>query len=196
MNNVILEQTEQGEMPTDIYYVLSKNRVLFLDEFIDDRVAVDVCATMMLKEQENDREKISLFINCGGGDIRNIFMIYDTMTMLKCPIETVCMGSSDDECTLLLAAGTPGMRFATKNSTITISQLIHDKFYYSDLTDAKSLLDRFKQDNDNFVGALAKHLKQKPNVLAKQIERRKFLSPKQALKMNVIDKVVALGKNK
>lgn len=140
-----------------------------------------------LKEMQNKNEKISIFINAEKGDIRAIFMIYDTMCLLKSPIETICIGSAMDEVVLLLAAGTKGMRFATENSMIVVSQLIHDKSYYSNLTDAKSILDRSIQDNKDFMKELAKLTSKKTKSIMKYFERKQFLTATEAMKYGIID---------
>src|SRR5579864_7292899 len=98
-----MEQTEHGEVPMDVYQKLAKDRILFITDYIDDDVATDLIATLLLKDHENNDEKIRLLINSPGGDIRNAFMIYDVMTMIQAPIEVVCMGAAMDEAAILLA---------------------------------------------------------------------------------------------
>lgn len=47
MNTIINEDTEQGIIPVDIFTTLSDNRVFFINNFIDDKVAVDICAALL-----------------------------------------------------------------------------------------------------------------------------------------------------
>src|SRR5277367_5288611 len=107
MNTLVLEQTDQGEVPVDVYQKLSGDRILFLTDYLDDTLASDIVATLLLKDSEDSEKKITLFINCHGGDIRNAFMVYDFMSMIHAPIETVCIGAAMDEAIILLAGGTP-----------------------------------------------------------------------------------------
>lgn len=124
MNTLITEETEHGELPISIYTKLANNRVLFLYDVVGDNLAVDITASLLLMDSDDVTKKITLFINSEGGDIRNIFMIYDMMQLLQSPIETVCVGSAINEVVLLLASGTPGMRHATQNACIVASQLV------------------------------------------------------------------------
>lgn len=196
MNTIIIEETEQGEYPIDIYTKLSRDRILFLYDYIDDKLATDIVATLLLKDSEfndgvtDEDNKISIFINAEGGDIRNVFMIYDVIKMLQSPIETICVGSAMDEVALLLAAGTPGNRFATQNSVICPSQLMADKSFYANLTDAKSIMERFSRDNKDYMSALAKCTNKSVKQVMEDFERKKFMTAKQAVAYGIIDGVV------
>lgn len=190
MNIVITEETELGDIPIDIYSKLASDRILFIHDPIDDRLATDIVATLMYKDSEDSDSKISLFINSPGGDLRSVFMIYDTIKILQSPVETFCVGEAVDEVVLLLAAGTPGMRYATQNSVICVSQLLSGGSMFSDISDAFGLMERLKRDNKNFMTALAKATKKTLKTLMTDFERKKFLSAQQALKYGFIDGIV------
>lgn len=177
-------------MPIDIYSKLASDRILFIHDYIDDRLATDIMATMMLKDGEDSNQKISLFINASGGDLRSVFMIYDTMKVLQSPVETFCVGEAFDEAVLLLAAGTPGMRYATTNSIICASQLLSNGTMFSDISDAYILMDRLKRDNTKFIAAMSKSVKKPVKTVMKDLERKKFFSAKQAVQYGIIDHVV------
>lgn len=190
MNPIILDQTEDGGIhSTDIFTKLSNNRVFFIYDYIDDKIATDICASLLLKDVES-KDKITLFINSEKGDIRAVFMIYDIIKSLRSPIETVCCGFAMGEVVLLLVSGTKGMRKATKNSIIVPGQLTHDESHYSNLTDAKSLLDRSLQDNKDFMKAIAKATGKKTTTIIKDFERKQFMDAKQALKYGIIDEIL------
>jgi ATP-dependent Clp protease protease subunit len=190
LNILVTENTEFGPAPIDIYSKLAEDRILFIYDFIDDNIATDIVASLLLKDAQSSTEKVTLLINCEGGDIRNVFMIYDIMNMIECPKETICVGSASDEAVLLLAAGTKGMRFATQTSAICPSQLMADRAYHSNLTDAKGIMGRFKRDNKNYMNALAKATGNPLPKLMTDFERKKFFSPKEALSYGFIDGIV------
>lgn len=194
MNTIVTETTEHGEMPVDIYQKLSNDRILFVCDMIDDKLATDIVATLLLKDAENPGEKITLFINSEGGDIRNVLMIYDMMCLIQSPIETVCIGSAMDESVLILIAGTPGMRLATKNSVISVNQLTHDHVNYSDLTDAKKVLDQFVGDNKKMMEIIAKNSGKNYKKVVEDFNRRVFMNCNQAVKYGLIDRVVSFNK--
>lgn len=194
MNTLVLEQTEHGEIPMDVYQKLANDRILFITEYIDDDIATDLIATLLLKDQEDSEKKITLFINSNGGDIRNVFMIYDVMKMINAPIETVCMGAAMNESALLLIGGEKGMRLATKNSIISVSQLINNWNTHTNMTDAKNLMDQFKIDNDRLLDILSKAVGKSVKILREDFDRRVFFTAPKAMKYGLIDKIITPNK--
>jgi ATP-dependent Clp protease protease subunit len=191
LNTLVIESTENGDMPVDVYQKLSNDRILFICDQITDELATDIVATLLLKDVEDPDSKITLFINSDGGDIRNALMIYDTMSIISAPIETVCIGSAMDEAALILAGGTPGLRFATKNSVIAVSHLVHDWYTNANLTDAKKILDQSMSDNKKMMEVIAKSCKKTLKQVLEDFDRRVFMTANQAAKYGIIDKVVA-----
>lgn len=194
MNTLVLEQTEHGEVPIDVYQKLSSDRILFLTDYLDDNLASDIIATLLLKDHEDSEKKITLFINSHGGDIRNSFMIYDVMSMVHAPIETVCIGAAMDEAVILLAGGTPGMRFATPHAIISATQLIHSFHMRTDLPGAQALFEQEKLDNQRLLETLAKTTKKTLAQVKKDFDRRVFFNAKTAMKYGFVDKIVTFNK--
>ncbi len=189
MNTLVLEDTENGEIVIDVYQKLSNDRILFLHEDIDDKVASDICAALLLKNAES-KDKISLFINSESGDIRSVFMIYDVINLIDSPVETICMGSAWHEALLILAAGTKGMRYATENSSICASSFLYNRMHISDLTDAKIIQDIIKNDSKKMLEAFASITKKKYSMLVKDFSEKKFMTPTQAKKYGLIDGII------
>lgn len=194
MNTLVLEQTEHGEIPVDVYQKLSSDRILFLTSNLTDDLASDIVATLLLKDNEDPSSKITMFVNSHGGDIRNAFMIYDVMTMIQAPIETVCIGTAMDEAVIILAGGTPGMRLATPHAIIAATQLVHGWHMHTDLPGAKAVFEQEKQDNQRLMEILSKTTKKSLTQVKKDFDRRVFFNAKSALKYGFIDKVVTLNK--
>lgn len=60
--------------------------------------------------------------SCCGGVVTAGLAIYDTMQYVKPPIATWCVGQACSMGSLLLAGGSPGMRYSLPNSRIMIHQ--------------------------------------------------------------------------
>jgi ATP-dependent Clp protease protease subunit len=194
LNTLVLEQTEHGEIPVDVYQKLSSDRILFLTEPLSDELASDIVATLLLKDHEDSEKKITLFINCHGGDIRNAFMIYDVMTMVHAPIETVCIGTAMDEAVILLAAGTKGMRLATPHSIIAATQLVSGWHMHTDLPGAQAVFEQEKLDNQRLMEILSKTTGKSLTQVKKDFDRRVFFNARNAMKYGFVDKVVSFNK--
>lgn len=190
MNTEILEKADSfDEVRINVFSKLLQNRIIFIDDLTMDQVAVDIMATLLLLDKEN-QEKITIFINSEGGDIRNIFTIYDAMQLTSSPLETICIGSVMREAVLLLAAGTKGHRVITKNADICLSQAMSPYMSYSDLTNTKISHDKTVKDNDTFLRELAKNTGKTFKILKKDTERQVFMTPTQAVKYGIADRVL------
>jgi ATP-dependent Clp protease protease subunit len=194
LNTLVLEQTENGDVAMDVYQKLAQDRILFLSEELHDELATDMVATLLLKDSEDPDKKITLFINSHGGDIRNAFMIYDVMTMIQAPIETVCIGAAMDEALILLTGGAPGMRFATKHAIIAATQLLPGLHMHTDLPGAAAIMQQHKMDNDRLMDILAGTSGKTISQVRKDFDRRVFFNAKQAMKYGFIDGIVNYNK--
>src|SRR5262249_4721721 len=119
---MVVEQTSRGERAYDIYSRLLKDNIVFIGQPIDDVIANLVIAQLLFLEAEDPDKDISVYINSPGGSITAGMAIYDTMQYIKPDISTLCVGQAASMGAVLLAAGTPGKRFALPNSRLLIHQ--------------------------------------------------------------------------
>jgi ATP-dependent Clp protease, protease subunit len=194
LNTVIYEDTEMGEVPMDVYQKLSKDRILFITGQITDDLASDITATLLLKDQEDPNSKITLFINSPGGDIRNVFMIYDMIQMISAPVETICIGEAIGEAVILLVAGENGSRLATKNSIISIGQLQQNFHTHTDMVNAKKFLDLFTEDNNRMMKILSTATKKSLKQVTKDFDRMVFMTAARARQYGLIDQIIFFNK--
>jgi ATP-dependent Clp protease protease subunit len=118
----VVESSNRGERAYDLYSKLLKERIIFLGTPIDDAVANLICAQLLFLEYEDPDKDISIYINSPGGDITALFAIYDTMKFVKPQKQTFCFGQAASAAAVLLAAGTPGKRFALPHARILLHQ--------------------------------------------------------------------------
>ena len=113
---MVVESTNRGERAFDIYSRLLKDRIIFLGTPVDDQIANVIIAQMLFLEHEDPNQDIRLYINSPGGVVYSGLAIYDTMQMIKPDVATFCLGMNASMAAVLLAAGTPGKRFALPTS--------------------------------------------------------------------------------
>jgi ATP-dependent Clp protease, protease subunit len=118
----VVESTNRGERAYDLYSRLLRDNIIFLSTPIDDTIANLVCAQLMWLEAENPDKDINLYINSPGGELTALFAIYDTLQYVQNDIQTFCFGQAASAAAVLLAAGTPGKRFALPHARILIHQ--------------------------------------------------------------------------
>ena len=183
-----IERTSQGYREMDPYTKLFEERIIFLGVQIDDASANDVMAQLLTLESMDADRDISIYINSPGGSFTALTAIYDTMRFVKPDIQTICMGQAASAAAVLLAAGTPGKRFALKHSRILIHQPYSEGGGQgSDIEiQAKEIL--FLKDTLN--GLMAEHTGQPLEKIAEDTDRDYFLSPAEAVEYGLIDRVV------
>ena len=118
----VLETSSRGERAYDIWSRLLRDRIVFLGTQVDDQSANLVIAQMLFLEGEDPTKPINLYINSPGGDMTAYFAIHDTMQFLQAPVSTMCVGQAASAAAVLLAAGTPGMRYTLPNARVLIHQ--------------------------------------------------------------------------
>jgi ATP-dependent Clp protease, protease subunit len=118
----VIESTPRGERAYDIYSRLLRERIVFLGTAIDDQVANLVVAQLLFLEAEDPDRPVNLYINSPGGDMIGMFAIHDTMTFMRPPVATTCVGQAASAAGVLLAAGAPGMRTALPNARVLLHQ--------------------------------------------------------------------------
>ena len=117
----VIETNGSWERAFDIYSLLLKNRIVFLNTPINQQVANLVIAQLFYLNGEESQQPIHLYISSPGGDVYAGLAMYDTMQIITPPIYTYAVGMTASMGTALLAAGAPGHRYAlpTPRSTCT-----------------------------------------------------------------------------
>ena len=184
----VIEKSGQVERAYDIYSRLLKDRIIFLGEPIDDHVANIVIAQFLFLDAENKNKDIKFYINTPGGSVSAGMAIYDTMQYVKSDVCTICVGMAVSMGAVLLAAGAPGKRFALPNSEILIHQVMGGA--EGQATDVKIRAEHILKIKDKLNKILAKHTGQKITDIEKDTDRDRFMSPEEAKKYGIIDKII------
>lgn len=187
---MVVEQTNRGERAYDIYSRLLKDNIIFLGTPIDDSVANVVTAQLLFLEAEDPDKDISLYINSPGGSISAGMAIYDTMQFIRPDVTTICVGQAASMGALILAAGTPGKRFALPNSRI----LIHQPSV-SGLTGQATDIDIHAREilrlRESMNQILARHTGQGIERIQKDVERDYIMTADQAKEYGIVDQVIS-----
>jgi len=186
---MVVESSGRGERAYDIYSLLLKERIIFVGTVIDDQVANLVVAQLLYLSYENSEDDIKMYINSPGGQIYSGLAIYDTMKMLPNKIQTVAVGVTASFGTVLLAAGTKGMRYALPHATIHMHQPLGGaEGQASDIEiQAREIL-RLKA---RLIDILSKNTGQTKEVIERDTDRNFYLDAAQAVDYGIVDKVLA-----
>lgn len=118
----VVERTARGERSYDVFSRLLAERIVFLGTEIDDGVANVVVAQLLHLESEAPESEIAVYLNSPGGSYTSLMAIYDTMTFVRAPISTFCVGQAASTAAVLLAGGDPGRRFVLEHARVLLGQ--------------------------------------------------------------------------
>ncbi len=168
---------------------LLRERIVVLGIEVDDVVANQLCAQMLLLAAEDPRRDISLYINSPGGSVTAGMAIHDTMRFLDCDVATYAFGMAASMGQFLLTAGTPGKRFSLPHTRI----LVHQPSAgvggtQADIAIQADMLRRLKHDLNELQ---AQYTGRTVEEIERDSDRDRWFTPEQARDYGLIDHVVA-----
>ena len=184
----VVEQTGRGERAYDIYSRLLNDRIIFLTDEVNDVTASLVVAQLLFLESQDPDKDIMLYINSPGGSVSAGFAIFDPMNYIKCDVCTICIGMAASMGAFLLAAGTPGKRWALPNSEIMIHQPLGGM--QGQASDIKIHADHILRTRQKLNEILARETGKTVEQIALDTERDNFMSAAEAAEYGLIDKVI------
>ena len=188
---IVVEQTGRGERSYDIYSRLLEDRIIMIGTSIDDDIVASiVTAQMLFLEGKDPDADIVLYINTPGGSVSAGLAIYDTMQYIKADVQTWCLGRAYSMGAILLAAGSPGKRYALPHAKALIHQPMATGIagQASDISiHAKEIL----HERDRLYAILAEHTGQNVEKISVDADRDFYMTADQALEYGLVDHVVA-----
>jgi ATP-dependent Clp protease protease subunit len=186
------ERSANGERIHNPYTKLFEERIIFLGVQIDDASADDVMAQLLTLESMDPDRDIQIYINSPGGSYTAMTAIYDTMQFVKPQVQTVCLGQAASAAAVILAAGSPGKRFALPHARV----LIHQPYTEgggqgSDIEIQANEILRMRKEME---GILSLHTGRSEEQIELDIERDKILTADMAKEYGIIDQVISSRK--
>lgn len=184
----VIEQSGRGERTYDIYSRLLKERIICLMAPVDDFVSGLIVAQLLFLQSESKKKPIHMYINSPGGAVTAGLAIYDTMQLVQCPVATWCVGQAASMGSLILAAGTHGMRNALPNSSIMVHQPLGGaRGQASDIIIQANEIQRLKKRLNNLY---VTHTGQSYDDVEKALDRDNFMTAYEAKEFGIIDNVL------
>ena len=184
----VIEKTNMGERAYDIYSRLLKDRIIFMNDEINDHTANLVIAQLLFLANEDPKKDISLYINSPGGSVTSTMAIYDTMQFIKPDVSTICVGLAASGGAMLLLAGEKGKRFALPHSRIMIHQPLGGA--QGQVSDIEIVAREYSKTKTLLNKLIAKHTGQKIEKVEKDTDRDYYMSSDEAKSYGIIDDVI------
>ena len=184
----IVEKSADGERAFDIYSRLLNERIIFLGEDVNEHTANSVVAQLLHLAYVDPQADISLYINSPGGSVYDGMAIYDTMNFIKPDVATYGIGLQASMGAFLLSSGAKGKRFCLPHAKVMIHQ--PSSGTHGKVTDMEIDMKETLEVKEMLAKIMAKNTGQKLAKVKSDMERDYWMTPDEAVKYGLIDKVL------
>lgn len=185
----VIEKSADGERAFDIYSRLLNERIIFLGEEVNEHTANSVVAQLLHLAYVDPEADISLYINSPGGSVYDGMAIYDTMNFIKPDVATYGIGLQASMGAFLLSSGAKGKRFCLPHAKVMIHQ--PSSGTRGKVTDMEIDLKETLEVKEMLAKIMAKNTGQKLSKVKTDMERDYWMSPQEAVKYGLVDKVLS-----
>jgi ATP-dependent Clp protease, protease subunit len=172
-----------------VYDRLLRERIIFLGQPVDDTIANQICAQLLLLSAEDDARDIAIYINSPGGSVTAGMAIFDTMQFVDCDIATFGMGLAASMGQFLLSAGTKGKRYALPHARIMMHQ--PSAGIGGTASDIAIQAEQFKLTKIEMAQLISEHTGQTVEQIQADSERDRWFTAEAAKEYGFVDHVVS-----
>lgn len=187
----VITERDGKERQFDIFSLLLKDRVIFINGPIDDSTADSVVAQLLYLDAEDNEKEISLYINSPGGSVSAGMAIYDTMRYIKAPVHTIGMGMAASMGSLLLAGG--NKRSVLPHTKVMIHQPLISGGVGGNETNISILAKDLTSTRSMIANILSKHCNKPIKTIEKDIENDRYMTSEEALKYGICDNIIEIN---
>ena len=177
------------EEPRGIAERLLDSRTIILSGSVDSEMASKVMTQLMLLKHADPGKRITMLINSPGGEVFSGFAIYDTIRFIAAPAITVVTGLAASMGSIIALAPKKGDRYALPNSKFLIHQPLMTG-YHGRATDLEIQATEILRDRERIIQIYAQHTGRKPEEIAHDIDRDKWMTAEEALDYGLIERIV------
>lgn len=172
-----------------VYDRLLRERIIFLGQQVDDTIANQICAQLLLLSADDPERDINLYINSPGGSVTAGMAIFDTMQFVQCDVATYSLGLAASMGQFLLSAGHPGKRYALPHARIMMHQ--PSAGIGGTASDIAIQAEQYKLTKIQMAELIAEHTGQTVQQIQADSERDRWFTAQQALEYGFVDHVVS-----
>lgn len=184
----VTETDDRGiERVYDLPSRLLNDRIILLEGEVNDTMASSIIAQLLFLDSQNHND-ITIYINSPGGTISSGLAIYDVINHIKSPVSTVCIGMAASMAAFLLCSGSYGKRFCLPNSTVMIHQPLGGA--QGQATDIEIVANRILRIKKQLYEIISMNTGKTYDEIYAACERDNYLTPEEALKFGLIDKIL------
>lgn len=184
----IIEERQLNIAAMSVFDRLMMDRIIWCAGPVDDRMAITVQAQLLYLSQQDPKKTITMHIDSPGGSVKSGLSMVDVMNYIPTPIQTINTGMAASMGSVLLGAGTKGMRASLPHSRTMLHQSSGGAG--GNIQDARIQFDEWEKVNKTLFELLGKYCGKTAKRVEKDSQRDLWLSSKEALDYGIIDEVI------
>jgi ATP-dependent Clp protease protease subunit len=192
------EEEQEREDKRDDLIMLNKKleklffekRAVYLWGVVDDKSARETTTKLLLLDADNPGKEIKFYINSPGGVVTSGMVIYDTMKMIKSPVQTICMGLAASMGSILLSGGVKGKRLIYPHGEVMIHQPSLGGHIQGVSSDLEIQAKQTKRVKDIGAKILAENCGKSIERIMKDFDRDYWMDAPDAIEYGIVDAIV------
>jgi ATP-dependent Clp protease protease subunit len=187
-NSNFIIDNEKGFM-LDIYTKLLNDRIVFLNDEIDNYTSELIKSQLLYLEQLDHKKDIKMYINSPGGSVYDGLGILDTMDFIRPDVVTINTGLAASMAAVILCYGANGKRKSLKRSRT----MIHQPIGYTGYAQASDIEIDAKEINSlkkELYEIISEKTGQKFEKVEKDSDRDYWMTSAEAKSYGIIDEIV------
>ena len=168
---------------------LLKSRTVIISQQVNSELSAKVLNQLVLLEQEDPKQGITVFINSPGGEIFSGFAIFDMLKFIECPITSVVTGFAASMGSVLRLAADEGRRFAMPQAKIMIHQPML-MGYQGRAADCEIQAKEILKTRDHLINLYSEQTGKDYEEIKQAIDRDNWFTSEEAMEFGLLDRIV------
>ena len=168
---------------------LLKSRTVIISQQVNSELSAKVLNQLVLLEQEDPKQGITVFINSPGGEIFSGFAIFDMLKFIECSITTVVTGFAASMGSVLSLAADEGRRFAMPQAKIMIHQPML-MGYQGRAADCEIQAKEILKTRDHLINLYSEQTGKDYEEIKQAIDRDNWFTSEEAMEFGLLDRIV------
>lgn len=181
----VRDNSPRGERYFDLFSKLLNDRIIIINEQIDDQMMGVIVSQLLYLEADDSEEPIHLYISSPGGSVMAGLAILDTMNLISAPVHTYAMGLVASMAAVLFACGEKGYRKILPNAEVMIHQPLGG--YQGQASDIEIHANHILMLKTKLNKILAKATGQNIRTIAKETDRDRYFEADEAIRFGLAD---------
>lgn len=184
----IVEERQLNVAMLSVFDRLMMDRIIWCAGTVDDRMSIIVQAQLLYLSQVDSKKPITIHVDSPGGSVKSGLGIVDVMSYIPNPIQTINTGMAASMGSVLLGAGTKGMRSSLRFSKTMLHQ--SSGGVGGNIEDARITMVEWEKTNKILFDLLGEYCDKDPKQIIEDAQRDLWLDANEAKNYGIIDEVI------